>query len=480
MPHSSVMMGTVRTVLTALAVAVMAALTAISITTLSYYNHTTADGRTLILYTCILWALFALAFWLLRRVPARAVFAIVLVGSAALGGAAMAGPPNTSTDSARYAWDGIVQNAGISPYKFVPASKYLRDQRPDWLFPAPVMDASGNATCQGERIQEGHEPGTTVVVCTAMNRPQVPTIYPPSSELLFAGVRALVPADAQYWPMQAAGLLMDLGVVVILLVVLRRRGGDPRWAALFGWCPVVASEAVTNSHIDILGGLLLLVGTVLVSSGRRWAGGLAFGAAIAAKLIPVIGAPALLRRQPWKIVLASVAAFLLLYVPYILQSGVKVLGYLPTYLTEEGYDNGSRFALITPLVGAQAALPVAAALLVVLAVLVWRKTDPAHPWVGQVAMIGLTLLIVSPRYQWYSLLLLPMIAMSGRWEWLSVAAAFMARGLWPRPEVLQWGELIALVIVVSFSIRRAGPDWWPRLVRQLRHPFAAPAGDLAI
>jgi alpha-1,2-mannosyltransferase len=464
----------VRIAITAILLAGLAVVTALSITTLPFYDFHT-QGDTLVLFTCALWVLFAAAYYFLRRVPLRAAVVLIVVGSVGVGGAALAGPPNMSTDSARYAWDGIVQNAGISPYTYAPTSSHLRDLRPDWLFPAPLVDrATGTASCTGSRILTSHEPGTKVVVCTAINRATAPTIYPPSSELLFAGIRFLVGPNAEYWPMQLVGLLMSLGVLAILLVVLRRRGLDPRWAALWGWCPLVANEAVTNSHVDTLGALLLLASAVLVSSGRRWSGGLALGASIAAKLIPAIGAPALLRRQPWKILLASVGIFLLLYVPYIFTSGIKVLGYLPKYLTEEGYNDGKRFALLTPLFR-ETTTVVVVVLLVVIAILVWRKSDPASPWMGEVVMIGSTLLILSPRYPWYALLLVPMIAMTGRWEWLAIPLALAARTLEPYIAVTRIGEFVALVIVIFATIARSGPGWGDRLIRELRHPLSAPA-----
>ncbi|HEY4267929.1 MAG TPA: glycosyltransferase 87 family protein [Galbitalea sp.] len=463
-----------RTILTAIVVAAMSALTVASIVTLPFYSFATGDPA-LILYTAGLWALFFVGFWLLRRVPVKAAVILIVVGSVAIGGAALTGPPNTSTDSARYAWDGIVQDAGISPYKYVPTSPHLANLRPDWLFPAPTIAADGSARCEGSRIQTSHEPHTSTVVCTALNRGSYPTIYPPSSELLFAGIRIITGPDAQYWPMQVIGLLLSLGILVMLLFALRRRGLDPRWAALWGWCPLVATEAITNSHVDTLGALLLLAATLLVSSGKPWRGGLALGAAIAAKLIPVIGAPALLRRQPWKIVLASVGAFLVLYVPYLVASGPRVLGYLPRYLGEEGFDDGSRFALITPIAAGKAAIVVALVILLIVAVLVWRKTDPVNPWLGQVVMIGVTLLVVSPRYPWYALLLVPMIAMSGRWEWLVVPLALTARGLDPHVSVLRSAEVIALIVIIIVSIVRSGPGWHRRALRELAHPLSASA-----
>jgi hypothetical protein len=468
----STMMRLVRITLTAVLLVVSAVATAVSVAALPFYDFHT-NGWKLITFTVGLWALFGAAFVLLRRIPAKAAIALIIAGSVAIGGAAMAGPPNTSTDSARYAWDGIVQNAGISPYAYVPTSPHLASLRPEWLFPTPSVDAAGVATCPGSRIQTSHEPGTTTVVCTALNRGKSHTIYPPSSELLFAGIRFVVGPDAEYWPMQLVGLLLSLGILAMLMVALRRRGMDVRWAALWGWCPLVATEAITNSHVDTLGALLLLAATLLVASGRRWLGGIALGAAIAAKLIPVIGAPALLRRQPWKIIVASIATFLVLYVPYILASGPKVLGYLPGYLNEEGFDDGSRFALISVFVHGKAATVVAAILLVALAVLVWRKTNPSTPWLGQLVMIGATLLIVSPRYPWYALLLVPMIALSGRWEWMAVPLALTARALVPHLEVQRIAELIAVVVIVAVSLQRSGPGVLGRVRRELRHPFRA-------
>ena len=266
----------------------------------------------------------------------------------------------------------------------------------------------------------------------------MPTIYPPTSELLFALVRAAVPVDAAYWPLQATGLLLSIGITLLLIAGLRRRGLDPRWAALWALNPLVASEAVTNSHIDVLGALLALAAAFAVSSGARWRGGILLGAAVAAKLIPVLAAPALLRRQGWKVIAAAIATFAVLYIPYVATTGIGVLGYLPGYLNEEGYDSGSRFVLLRPFLPGPAALVVAAVLLVAVAVLVIVFSDPSRPWVGQVVMIGATLIIASPRYPWYALLLLPFIAMSGRWEWLAVPFALALHVVAPQHATFRW------------------------------------------
>ena len=460
-----------RIVLTSLLLAVATAGTALTITVLPYYDDKTGDLPPLVSITAGLWIVFAVSILSLRAVRTRAAIVLVLVGSVAIGGAAMAGPPNTSTDSARYAWDGIVQNAGISPYDYVPADPALAGLRTEWLFPAPVAKADGELGCTGPRIMTVKEARTGDVLCTAINRSSVNTIYPPASEIVFAAVRFITGAEAQYWPMQLLGLLVSLGTTVLLVRALLARGRDPRWAALWGWCPLVATEGVTNSHIDIVGAMLVLVATLLVSTRRPFLGGIALGIAISGKLIPVIGSFALLRRNPLRVILGAVGIFALLYVPYVLASGIGVLGYLPNYLGEEGYTSGTRFILISLVVPGVAALVVAAVLILVAAALIWWKSNPDDPWLGQLVMIGVTLLIVTPRYPWYALLLVPMIAMTGRWEWLAVPLALTERLLIPSVDLARLTVTLAIVLIVAMTIRRAGPGTLARLGKAIRHPF---------
>ena len=461
-------MDSVRTVLTAILLAASAAGTVFSITALPFYDDKTGRLSALVVVTGILWTLFAAAVIALRKVRVRAAIVLVIAGSLAIGGAALTGPPNTSTDSARYAWDGIVQDAGISPYAYVPVDPALGHLRTDWLFPATVTQDDGSTGCTGTRIMKFTLDG--VVTCTAINRGTVPTIYPPGGELFFAGIRIITGPSPTYWPLQLVGLLMSLGITGALLVALRRRGLDPRWAALWGWSPLVATEGVTNSHVDLLAGVLVFVATLLVANGRRVGGGIALGFAIAVKLIPVIAAPALLRRQPWKIILAAIITFVVLYIPYVLMTGIGVLGYLPGYLGEEGYSKGTRFILVSLVTEGPAALVITALIIAITAFLVWWRTDPTNPWLGQVVMIGVVMLAVTPRYAWYALLLVPFIAMTGRWEWMAVPLALTERLLIPSIELARLSAGIAIVVIVAMSLRRAGPGALRRLQLWLRHP----------
>jgi hypothetical protein len=66
--------------------------------------------------------LFAGAAWAVRRVPRRTAVALILAGGIALCAAALSAPPRTSDDMYRYAWDGRVQAAGVSPYAYPPGA----------------------------------------------------------------------------------------------------------------------------------------------------------------------------------------------------------------------------------------------------------------------------------------------------------------------------------------------------------------------
>ncbi|GAB3125576.1 glycosyltransferase family 87 protein [Glaciibacter psychrotolerans] len=441
-------------IITALLVAATASLIGFCVTTLNLSSQHDRFAYGVVVAGA--WAMFAAACIAAIRVPDRMVRAMVVAGALVIGGAALLGTPNTSTDSARYAWDGIVAGAGISPYDHVPADEALAGLRPEWLFPAPVRTAGGPEQCTGTHIVETTSVPSDKVLCTAINRAHSPTIYPPMAELYFLGVRLVVPPSAEYRPFQVAGLAVSLLISWMLLNALRRHGQNERWATLWAWSPFVALEAVNNSHVDVLAVALALAATLLVASGRRVWGGVALGASIATKLVPLIVAPPLLRRRPLAVVAASVATFAGLYLPYVLASGPRVLGYLPGYLAEEGYDNGSRFALLGTVLPATWTLPVAAALLAILAGVCLWWADPQAPWLAQLVLVGATVLVISPRYPWYGLLLLPFIVLTHRWEWLIVPLALTEWQV--RPDIIAFRVALAvaaITVVIGWAIRRS-------------------------
>ncbi|MFD5470920.1 glycosyltransferase 87 family protein [Streptomyces sp. NPDC127105] len=434
----------------------LAALTAVVLDTVRAGDTQSNPGRLLTGYA-VAWALFAAAVWAVRKAPVRAATGLVLAGAAAVALAALAAPPRTSNDMYRYAWDGRVQAAGISPYAHPPAAPELAKLRDQWLFPT-------KGSCQAWGLTR-----TDSGLCVRINRPTVPTIYPPAAEGWFFAVHVLSPPDSRHKPLQAGGAVLAFGTTVALLTVGRRRG-DPRRApartALWGWCPAVPFEAVNNAHIDTLGVLLTVLALGTATAGARR--GALLGAAIAVKLLPVLALPGALsgQRSParvLRVVSAVLAVVVLAYLPYVIASGAGVLGYLPGYLQEEGYEPGDvrRFALLRLLVPDAAAEVTVIVLLALTALYVWWRGDPARPWRGALLLTGTALLLVSPDYPWYSLIVVGLVALDGRWEWLTVTVAGTVLYLGGRPlpgfPLQAWAYGTAAVCVALGACLRAAP-----------------------
>ncbi|MFG2340487.1 glycosyltransferase 87 family protein [Streptomyces yangpuensis] len=423
----------------------------------------------------VCWALFTAALLALRRVPPRRLAWLIVAGAVAVTVTGLLGPPRTSTDSYRYAWDGRVQSAGTSPYDHAPQDPALASLRDPWLFPT-------GAACGGPDLAPVPSADGTRH-CTRINRPAVHTIYPPVAEAYFLAVDRLSPAGARHKALQIGAALISLGVTGTLLLVLRRRGRDLRTAAYWAWCPAVPLEAVNNAHIDVLGVLLTVAGLGLVASRaltRRAAGSVLIGAAVATKLMPAVVLPGALSRvrrvRDAVTVLLPAAAFVVLaYLPYVLLSRGSVFGYLSGYVEEEGYDDpsaGSRYSLLRLVLPDAWAFPVLVVVVAAVALYVMRRGDPRRPWSGALLVTGWSFVLLTPGYSWYALLLVALVALDGRWEWLGVPVAGAAVyvlgpvfGYRPALTDLAYGAATVLVLVMS-HVRRRPPSpesgGWPR------------------
>jgi hypothetical protein len=397
------------------------------------------------------WTAFAAGAWCVRRLPGRRAVPLILAGGLMLQLAAVGGPPRSSDDLYRYVWDGRVEAAGIDPYRYAPAAPELAGLRDPFLWP----DHANWCVAQSTVDQ--------VAGCTLINRPTVHTIYPPVAEAAFA---AVYPLGSGYQPVRVLVILAALATTLLLLIGLHRAGLDVRRAVLWAWCPTVALEAASNAHIDVLAALLTGAALLVLARTRRRTsaavGGALLGLAVATKLTPALVVPSVLRRRPVTVLLALVSAVAVVYLPHVLAVGAGVLGYLPGYLQEEGYDNGSRFALLTTVVPEAWAAPLAVLTLAAVAIHITRTTDPRRPWDSAATMTGAALLVTTPSYPWYALLLVILVALGGRTMWLAVAAAAYVgqyqhelRLGHPASERIGYGVALAVMVAVWLWQRRA-------------------------
>jgi Glycosyltransferase family 87 len=368
-----------------------------------------------------LWAVYAAGAWLVCRSPRRWALGLILIGGIAIQLAALSAPPRGSDDAYRYIWDGKVQAAGIDPYRYPPAAPQLVSLRDPFLWPAQGPYCVAPGTRLNETPAEPAAPG-----CTRINRPTVPTIYPPVAEGYFTAVQYLSPSSGGTFPIQAAAAACAVAVTGLLLAGRAQLGKDPRLAVLWAWCPTVALEAGNSAHVDVLAAGLAAAALLVLAGAHRLcrslAGGVLLALAIWAKVTPVLMMPAVLRRRPAAVVTAALAATAAVYLPHALAVGGGVIGFLPGYLHQEGYANGTRFVLIGLLVPGRAALAVAITVLAAVALAVLLRSDPDQPWRGAVVMTGLALAVTTPPFPWYTLLLVVLVAFDGRAEWLAFAA----------------------------------------------------------
>ncbi|MEV6267194.1 glycosyltransferase 87 family protein [Kribbella sp. NPDC051936] len=349
--------------------------------------------------------------------------------------------PITSTDAYRYVWDGRVQLSGHSPYGYVPLDDRLAQLRDPVLFPGLLPDQRSGVTSIPE------DPASLPVddARTRINRPGVPTIYPPVAEAYFTVVALVTPWSVGTLGLQLAAALLAIALTWLLAVQ------NPRWAALWGWSPIVALEASNAAHVDVLAALLVTAAVVTAARRPRLAA-ILLGAAGSVKLLPLLLLPAFRRRKPH----VALGTFVATYVPHVLAVGILVLGFLPGYLNQEGFEDGSsRSAILALLLPPEARQVVAAALALGLAILAFHRARRDPLALTCCWLYGAALLVATPTYPWYGLPLIALAALAGRPEWIAVpVASYLAYGSFghdTRQGLIQLAA--AVIVVIAFTLR---------------------------
>ncbi len=309
-------------------------------------------------------------FFSTPRFP-RSVVVIGLVLAAMWHLAFLMMPPGTDDDIHRYLWDGRVQRLGYNPYIVIPND--------------PAFAAL-------------HTPETRT-----LNHPDLPSPYPAGAELFFRAVTAI---HESIFALKLAFVLCDLVIVFVLLDLLRRSGQAAHWVLAFAWNPLLAIEVAGSGHIDIVGVLLLLVS--LAALVRRWrtVAALAFGLAVAVKLLPIVLLPLYWRRVRLRDGALAVIVVALLYVPF-LNHGRIPTGSLGTYVHSFRF-NDPVFAMLERVIAPQLATGVAVLVGFLTAIWMRSKASACSPEAFAWPMAA-SLLCAPVVYPWYLLWLLPFL-----------------------------------------------------------------------
>ena len=377
----------------------------------------------------------------LRHSLPRQAFWVVIFIAFALRAVLVSAPPFLSSDVYRYVWDGRVQAAGINPYRYIPADPALAFLRDRHVYPH------------------------------INRRDYARTIYPPMAELVFAAVGRI---SDSVTAMKLAMVGFEVLGVACVLKLLDLSGLPRERILIYAWNPLALWSFAAGGHADAPA--IGLLGLALLLRARHrdgWAGAI-LGAATLVKFLPVVVAPAFVRGgRFWRPALAGAAVIVALYLLYS-SAGPHVLGFLPAYGAQEGYDAGSGFWLLEglsklgplPSWATPAYLVLVASSLAALALFILRRRN--QEGAGDIVLLcrdtallaACTMVAVSPHYPWYfAWLALPAIVAPTRAVlWLSAAPLLLYIAPWPHGEFF-WRGLIylpAAALVAADLLCRSG------------------------
>jgi alpha-1,6-mannosyltransferase len=329
--------------------------------------------------------------------------------------------PFLSSDIYRYVWDGRVQAAGINPYRYLPAHEAVAFLRDGTIF--PHINRADTAV----------------------------TIYPPVAQFFFLIVTRI---DESVTMMRLALMGCEAATVTLIMLLLRRMNRPVTRVIAYLWHPLPLWEIAGSGHVDALMVALMLLGLWIALTGHALRGAVLI---TFAALVKPFAAPALAGIwRPWdlKMPLVVIAAAALCYLPY-LSVGWGVFGFLTKgYLTEEGISAGYDLWLLSlwRLVFGEHQGDVVAYVVLAALVLLFKGLSVArsahHTIVSSLADINmlllLALLLLSPNYSWYFLVITPFAALCGsppNWV-VSIGALLLS-------EQLDWDFYIPRMVTKS-------------------------------
>jgi hypothetical protein len=395
---------------------------------------------------------FAFVFILFRklaRYPLTAFTRWIVLGFAVLFHFTMLLTPQPlSNDIYRYQWDGKLLANGINPYSYAPAAEELssfRDSNWELIF-----------------------------------NPDIPTGYPPLTELIFAANHLLNLGEIG---IRLLTIISSMGVCVVLMKILSHLGGDERKVILYAWSPLVALEFGNSGHFDSMA-ILALSLAFLFHITRRAPGAalfLALGGLI--KFFPALLAPIWGRRWGWKSWSIFVFVFVLPWVPFI--SGGSPFTGLGIFASR-GDFNASLYNIFQCLWAlamqfSQARLAARVTSVVVLGLVGlfmawkgWRDKNLRADWRFAFLLMGWSLLLSPIVHPWYICWILAFITIEWEVSWLVLSGSiifarhvylgFEKNGIWREASWTRWA--VYLPFYLTYFLQRLRYSTWEKSIAE--------------
>jgi alpha-1,6-mannosyltransferase len=352
--------------------------------------------------------------------------------------------PYFEDDYFRYLWDGYRTLIDGNPYQFAPSHFFSADSA---AFPPKIADA-----------------------LSALNNPDINTIYGPVLQWMFA-LAALV-APGELWPIRMLWLAVDMTLVCALV----KHVGTTR-AMLYAMCPLVLHEIGVAMHPDGLIGALIFFAFVAIKKERAILAAVFIGCACAMKIHALLALPFLLIGLSGisfatvaRALAACAATYIFFWLPFLFADSAFEQAW-KSFLTfaRDWQFNALGFAFIQTLLGVAMARIACAILLLVTWVILAHWVCRRHQGVANALVMAFgALLFFSPVINpWYLLWLLPLATITGQ------------RSLWITPWVAS--IILPLSYASGFNLGISGVPYtlpiWITLAESL-FIFAAISFDL--
>ncbi len=366
----------------------------------------------------------------------RAVLWIILLGALAFRLTLFPYPPSLSTDVHRYRWDGHVQNAGWNPYAIAPTDPRLESLR---------------------------DPGWAV-----MPAPEIPTMYPPLSELVYRFTWRVLPDPIGF---KLPFLLADLAVAAMLAGWVHWTGGRNYQLAIYAWNPLVIVEFASSGHNDALA-IAAVVATLLIIRRFPAVSTLTLTAGALAKAFPSVLLPLALVRAGWPrklrgwLALAGCTVLAALLTWPFWRAWREFLQMLKYYRVIWRNYNSSLYPVLLWLSGSHRfAADVGEGVVLVLAL--WLAARRADPKRAAFLLIGTVLLFAPNGYSWYFTWIVPLLCFYPSAAWLMLTILqflsykifinYRALGVWHFDPLFQWLTYAPFYALLAWEILRKEP-----------------------
>jgi alpha-1,6-mannosyltransferase len=424
----------------------------------SEYTHFTIGFSGVSGWSAILY--LAAAFLILTQPVDRFTFPIILAVAIACRLAVLFAEPFLSSDVYRYVWDGVVQHAHISPYRYVPGNPVLAFLR------EPNQDIFDNIN----------------------RRDYAHTIYPPGAQALFYLITWISPTVTF---MKTAMVLFEGVTMYALIKLLHHLGIRREQTLLYAWCPILIWEIAGSGHLDSVAMAFITLALLARYRKQSVLTGLFLAIAVLLKFYPLVLFPALYRRGDFKMP-ATVAA--VIAVAYAAYSGVGTLvfGFIGGYVKEEGVANGSRYFLLelAQRIPGLHNLSTTAYFIFCAAIFVaimWWCWEVANQQGSEEAFLRpafslatALMFLFSPHYAWYIIWLVPFFTLMRNLPILTYLLGFFylytTALAEPGPKMFLANEILYAAVFVAFIVQIILNRWPIHRILFVQH--TTPSGRL--